>query len=93
MAKAQQTTRPEIVVYELACPYCGTHTFTVCPSILTGAIPPEVAHLVFRNVQCQSCASTFSESVMTNFDRNQMQKALYLAANASQAQAPAMADA
>ena len=93
MAKAQQTTRPEIVVYELACPYCGTRTFTICPSILMGAIPPEVAHLVFRNVQCQSCSSTFSEHVMTRPERNQAQQALYLAANASQVQASATAGA
>ena len=93
MAKVQQITQPEIVIYELACPYCGTHTFTICPSILTGAIPPEVKHLVFRNVMCTSCQATFAEAVMTSFDRNQMQKALYLAANASQTQAPAVAGA
>jgi len=70
MAKVQpNTSTPKAVVYDLAYPYCGEHTFTICNSILT-YIPAEIKHLVFSNFQCSGCESTFAEAVMTDEKRN-----------------------
>ena len=81
MAKAQSNT-PQVVVYNLACPYCGKYTFTICSSILTH-IPESIKHLVFSNVQCHSCGATFAEAVMTDEKRNREQRELYLVAQTS----------
>jgi hypothetical protein len=82
MAKVHPDDRPQVVTYDLACPYCGTHTFTISPSILT-YVPDEIRHLVFRNVMCAECHATFSEAVMTDPGRNRAQQAMYVAANAA----------
>ena len=71
----------QAIIFELPCPYCGKHEFTICPSILTGQIPAEIAHLVFKNVMCGHCQSTFAEAVMVNPTRNVQQQNLYANAN------------
>ena len=70
----------QAIIFELPCPYCGKHEFTICPSILTGQIPANVAHLVFKNVMCQACQATFAEAVMVDPARNAQQHNLYASA-------------
>ena len=71
----------QAIIFALPCPYCGKHEFTICPSILTGQIPAEIAHLVFKSVMCEVCQATFAEAVMIDPTRNAQQRHLYASAN------------